>query len=182
MANVLSTKIKKAIAKWNEHRLQDDREPTAQVIIHAEPQIHLLTRSADLEKDFDIGLESLCRQLEAKSDLLEEADAVTFARKESGQEWTFLYATTKAGNVIASKACHEATLERVEEIRRTRRICICLRHTITGEERHYETTALFSPTDDPHRYTIRFNSYPELTDEWECYAYSLLTRESDNHQ
>ena len=61
LANALSTKIKKAIAKWNEHRLQDDREPTAQVIIHAEPQIHLLTRNADLERDFDIGLESLCR-------------------------------------------------------------------------------------------------------------------------
>ena len=179
LAEALSVRIRHWLAKWNEYRATDDREPTAHVIIYAEPQIHLLTRSHELERNFDIGLESLCRQLDLRNDLLEEADSVTFARREKNQEWTFLYATTKSGSIIASQECHEATLQRVEEIRRTKRICVCLKHKRTGAEWHYETTALFIPTDDPDRCTIRFDSYPEATDDWECYAYALLTKDAD---
>ena len=179
LAEALSARIRHWLSKWSKRRTPDDREATVHVVIQAEPQIHLLTRSPELERDFDIGLESLCRQLDLRSDVLEEADSVTFARRDKGQEWTFLYATTKSGDVIASHACHGATLQRVEEIHRTKRICVCLKHKLTGEEWHFETTAVFMPTDYPYKYSVRFNSYPEITDEWECYAYALLTKDAD---
>lgn len=174
ISDKLSEKIKKLLGVYDEHRSADTREVTSQIIINVEPQINLLTRCHEIGENTEIGIESLCRQMELHQDLLEGADSVTFARTSKDDEWKFLYATTKSGKVVASEDCYADTLRRREEIARTFPVCLCLEHKLTKEERHFETTALATPLDDQGRFQFRFNSVPDDLEEYELTQVSLM--------
>ena len=181
MGDAISDKVSEKLKKWlgiyNALRSTDDREVTSHVIINVEPQIHLLTRSQEIEQCTHIGIDSLCRQMELHKDLLEDADSVTLARTAQEEDWELLYITTKSGKVITTEEWYEATVRRQEEIAKTIPICLCLEHKATKEVRHYETTAIATKVDESGRFEMKFNSVPDNFDEYELTEMSLLLGE-----
>ena len=63
--------------------------------------------------------------------------------------------TTSDGKVIAAEDSYLRTITRREEIARTKPVCVCLKHKVTGEERHHETTAVFTKVDEAGRFEVR---------------------------
>ena len=179
ISDKLSEKLKKWLGIYNELRATDDREVTSHVIINVEPQIHLLTRCREIGQNTEIGIDSLCRQLELHQDLLESADSITFARTTKDEEWKLLYITTKSGKVITTEDCYQATLRKRESISKTLPVCLCLEHKNTKEERHFETTALVTSLADPGMFRFKFNSFPDDFDEYELTGVSLLLGEDE---
>ena len=175
ISDAISGKIRKWLGKYNQIRSSDHREVTSQVIIKTQPQICLLTRGEHAEQNTDIGIGSLCVQLELLKDISEKADSITFARGAKDENWRFLYMTTSEGKVIAPEGCYLDTVNKLEEIARTRPVCLCLKHKTTGEERHYETTGVFTPSDEQGRFRVTFNSSPQDLQEWEITDWSLLS-------
>ena len=175
----VSGKIKTWLNRYDEQRAPHEQNVTSHLVIDAEPQIHLLTRSQDADHNTEIGIESLVKQIELHQDLIKQADSITFARTAKAEDWKFLYLTTKSGNLIATEECYVHTLEaleRLDEIARTIPICICMEHKETKEERHHETTAVVTSLSDDNQFQLRFNSYPEDIEQWEITHISLLTR------
>lgn len=170
ISDEISEKLKKWIGGYNRLRSPDERDVTSHIIINSEPQIDLLTRSQQIEHDTEIGIESLVKQMELYQDLIEEADSITFARTTRDEEWKFLYLTTKSGKIIAAEECYMKTIEKREEIARTIRVCVCLEHKETAEERHYETTAVITSISDNGRVRVEFRSFPPDIDDWEITA------------
>ena len=177
ISDKLSEKLKKWLDIYNDLRSTDDREVTSHVIINVEPQIHLLTRSYEIDQCTHIGIDSLCRQMELHKDLLEDADSITFARTAKDEEWQFLYITTKLGKVITTEDRYEATVRRRGEIAKTIPICLCLEHKTTREERHYETTAMATKLDEDGIFQFKFNSIPDDLEEYELTQVTLLLGE-----
>ncbi len=175
ISDKISERLKRLLGIYDELRSPDDREVTAHVIIHVQPQIHLLTKGRGVAEHTEIGIESLCRQLELHKDLLENADSVTFERRRRDDEWTFSYATTKSGKVISSEDCYGATLRRRDEMSRTIAVCLCLEHKVTREERHYETTAVVMAVEEDGRFELKFNSVPADLEDYEIMQVSLQT-------
>ncbi len=174
ISDKLSEKFRGWLGLYNDLRTPDTREVTSDLIIDTEPRIHLLTRGHNVEENTEIGLASLCKQLELRQDLLKDSDSITFARSKKDEEWNFLYATTKSGRVITTEEWHGTTLDRLESIARTKRVCLCLEHKTTKEERHLETTAEFTPTGEQGGYQLKFNSAsPDLLDEWDLINVAL---------
>ena len=175
ISDKLSEKIKEWLGAYNNLRSPDEREMTSQIIIDTKPQIHLLTRCQDVDEATEIRIESLCRQIELRQNLLEDADSITLARSDRCEEWKFLYATTKSGTVITTEDCYVATVEKREDIGRTILICLCLEHKTTGEERHFETTAAVTKFDEQGEFQFKFNSVPKgFLEEWKLASVSLL--------
>ena len=83
--------------------------------------------------------------------------------------------TTSDGKVIAAEDSHLRTITRREDIARTKPICVYLKHKVTGEERHHETTAVFTKVDEAGRFEVKFNSFPQDLEHWEITGYSLLS-------
>ena len=181
MGDTISDKLNEKLKKWlgiyNDLRSTDDREVTSHVIINVEPQVHLLTRSHDIDQCTQIGIDSLCRQMELRKDLLEDADSITFARTAKDEEWKFLYITTKSGKVITTGDCYEATVRRRGEIAKRLPICLCLEHKATKEERHYETTAMAIKLDEDGRFQFKFDVVPDDLEEYELTQVTLLLEE-----
>lgn len=182
LGDAISDKVSERLKKWlgvyNDRRSNDDREVTSHIVINVEPQIHLLTRSHEIERCTHVGIDSLCRQMELHKDLLlEDADSVTFARTGHQDEWKFLYITTKSGKVITTEDCYKATVKRQGDVGRTIPICLCLKHKKTKQERHYETTAIATKLDESGRFRFKFNSFPPDIEDYELIQISLLLEE-----
>ena len=176
----VSRKIKMWLNRYDEQRAPHEQNVTSHLVIDAEPQIHLLTRTQEAEHNTEIGIESLVKQIELHQDLVKQADSITFARTTKAEDWKFLYLTSKSGNLVATEECYIHTLEaleRLDEIARTIPICICMEHKETREEHHHETTAVVTSLSDDGHFQLRFNSYPENSDQWEITRIDLLLRD-----
>ena len=167
VSEVLSRRIRNVIKTFDEHRADDDRPVTSHIVVQRVPEIHLLTRCHDVEDNTDIGLESLCKQMEAHKDLLESAESVTLARSGRSEDWKVLYIETATGTVIAPVEQYEATSEAYERHQQSVPICLCLKHKDTGEERHYKTSAAFTEISEDGHFRMKFNSYPDDIRQWE---------------
>ena len=167
ISEVLSRRIRNVIKKFDEHRANDDRPVTSHIVVQRVPEIHLLTRCYGVENNTDIGLASLCKQLEAHKDLLESAESVTLARENRNEDWKVLYIETAAGTVVAPAKWYEATSEAYEKHKQSFPICLCLKHKDTGEERHYKTSAVFTEISEDGHFQMQFNSYPNDIQQWE---------------
>lgn len=132
LSEVASRRICNVIRKFDYHRAPDHRVPTCHIVILGDLEIHLLTRSSDIENQTNISLGSLCKQLQVHADELNSAESVTFARTGQDEDWELLYIETASGTVIASSQCYERTLEAYDDLRRTIPICLCLEHNNTG--------------------------------------------------
>lgn len=176
ISDKVSEKLKKWISSYNKLRSPHGHNVTSHIVINSEPQVHLLTRSEQVERDTEVGIESLANQMELHQDLVKDADSITFARTTKNEEWKFLYLTTRSGKIIATEECYLETIDKREEIARTIRICICMEHKETRQERHYETTAMVTSTSEDGRIQFKFGSYPSDIDDWEITAISLQTR------
>ena len=177
LSEALSRRIRNVINKFDEHRADDDRPVTSHIVVQRVPEIHLLTRCYDVENNTDIGLASLCKQLEAHKDLLESAESVTLARANSNEDWKVLYIETAAGTVIAPAERYEATSEAYEKHKQSFPICLCLKHKDTGEERHYKTSATFTEISGDGHFRMQFNNYPDDIQQWEIVEVVVETGE-----
>ena len=176
IAERVSEKIKKWLGVYNELRTPHEKAVTSHVIVNSEPLIHLLTRSQEVERDTEIGLESLAKQIEQHQDLIREADSVTFARTTKDDDWNFLYLTTKSGKIIAAEDCYARTLEKRDEIARTLHVRIYMEHKETREERQYETTIVITSISEDGKVQFKFGSYPPDINDWEITSISWQTR------
>ena len=140
---------------------------TSHVVIRSEPEINLLTRSKDTELNTDLGLASLCEQIETYKDVLGTADSVTFARSSKDEDWQLLYIETLSGNVIATTECYERTSIDYNMLGGAVPICLCLKHKTTGAERHYKASARFKKIDDSGHFETLIKPISEDFEEWD---------------
>lgn len=181
ISDVLSKRIRRVIKKFDNLRAPDDRCSTSHIVIRADPEINLLTRSNDTEDNTDIDLSSLCQRLETYKDVLETADSITFARSSKDDEWQLLYIETKSGHVIATTDCYEKTSKDLNILRGAVPICLCLKHRVTGAERHYKTSAKLKKIDeaeDSEHYGMTIHPIPSDFEEWE--VTSIVLEKSDS--
>ena len=181
LAEAIGAKVRKWLGTYDRTRSQDERPITIHIILDAEPQIHLLSRGRATDDITGIDIRALCQQLELHKDLLEGASSVTLGRSTNAGEWELLYITTNSGTAIAPESSYKATITRLEEIRRTFPICLCLVHKKTGEELHHRTTAEFTPLDEHGKFRFKSNSIPTDFDDWELTQVSLLIGEEAEH-
>ena len=170
ISDALSKRIRRVIKKYDNLRAPDDRCSTSHIVIRADPEINLLTKSENTKDNTDIGLSSLCQQLETYKDVLGTADSITFARSNKDDEWQLLYIETKSGHVIATTDCYEKTSKDLNILRGAAPICLCLKHRVTGAERHYKTSAKFKKIDeaeDSEHYGMTIHPIPPDFEEWE---------------
>ena len=132
-----------------------------------------MTRSKDTELNTDIGLDSLCEQMETHKDLLASADSVTFARSAREEDWRLRYIETSSGNVIATAECYEETSRVYNVLRGAIPICLSLKHKTTGAERHHKTSAKFTKLDESGRFEMSITPIPTDLGEWELVAVVL---------
>ena len=175
ISDTISARLRSWLENFNRHRSQDDRAVTSEIIVNVDPQIILITTGQHTEQQTDIGIQSLTKHLELWEPLLHKADSITFVRESKNEEWIFLHMTTSDGKVIAAEDSYLRTITRREEIARTKPVCVCLKHKVTGEERHHETTAVFTKVDEAGRFELKFNSFPQDLEHWEITGYSLLS-------
>ena len=173
LSDALSARIRSVIKIYDKHRAADNRDVTSHIIIMATPEINLLTRGKQTELNTDIGLPSLCEQMEIHKDILEDADSVTFARITKDEDWRLLHIQTSSGRVIATAECYATTLRVYDAIRRSVPICICLKHKTTGEECHYKTSAILTKVDEQGHFRAEFNQIPPDLEQWEVVALAL---------
>ena len=181
IADASSKRMRRVIKKFDNLRAPDDRSSTSHIVIRADPEINLLTRSESTEDNTDIGLSSLCQRLEIYKDVLETADSITFARSSKDDEWQLLYIETKSGHVIATTNCYEKTSKDLNILRGAVAICLCLKHRSTGAERHYKTSAKFKKIDeaeDSEHYGMTIHPIPSDFEEWE--VTSIVLEKSDS--
>ena len=178
ISDVASGRMRNVINRFNQRRADDDRVATSHVILDGELTVHLLTKADDIEGQTDLGLASLCRQLEEHKDLLDSAESVTLSRGNKDEDWKVNYIETASGTVIVASECYEKTLEDYDRHKRSVPICLCMRHKVTGEERHYKTSAVFTRLDDDGRFQMRFNDYPQDIDDWEVLNVAIESRGS----
>ena len=175
ISDTISARLRSWLENFNRHRSQDDRAVTSQIIVNVDPQIILITTGQHTEQQTDIGIQSLTKHLELWESLLHKADSITFVRESKNEEWIFLHMTTSDGKVIAAEDSYLRTITRREDIARTKPVCVYLKHKVTGEERHHETTAVFTKVDEAGRFEVKFNSFPQDLEHWEITGYSLLS-------
>ena len=175
ISDTISARLRSWLENFNRHRSQDDRAVTSEIIVNVDPQIILITTGQHTEQQTDIGIQSLTKHLELWESLLHKADSITFVRESKNEEWIFLHMTTSDGKVIAAEDSYLRTITRREEIARTKPVCVYLKHKVTGEERHHETTAVFTKVDEAGRFEVKFNSFPQDLEHWEITGYSLLS-------
>ena len=166
ISDEISSRIKNVIGKYNEHRAGDDRNATAHIVVNGDVEINLLTRCPDIERHTELGLVSLCKQIERIKDLVESAESVTFTRNDETEEWELLYIETSDGNVIATAECYQSTVDAYQTLRRSFPICLCLENKNTGEEMHYKTFARFDPLGDPGNYRMTIDRFPQDIAQW----------------
>ena len=175
ISDTIGARLRSWLENFNRHRSQDDRAVTSEIIVNVDPQIILITTGQHTEQQTDIGIQSLTKHLELWESLLHKADSITFVRESKNEEWIFLHITTSDGKVIAAEDSYLRTITRREEIARTKPVCVYLKHKVTGEERHHETTAVFTKVDEAGRFEVKFNSFPQDLEHWEITGYSLLS-------
>ena len=173
IADAVSERIRKAIYVFDRKRADDDRDATSHVVIRLNPEINLLTRSKDTEVDTDIGLASLCEQMETHKDILASAESATFARSTKEEDWRLRYIETSSGNVIATAECYEETSRVYNVLRGAIPIRLCLKHKTTGAERHYKTSAKFTRIGESGRFETSITPIPSDLGEWELVAVVL---------
>ena len=181
LAQVIGAKVRKWLGIYDRTRSPDERPITIHIILNTDPQIHLLSRGQASEVNTEIDVGALCQQLELHKDLLKGANSVTFGRSTNAEGWELLYITTNSGTAIAPESGYKATIARLEEIKRTFPICLCLVHKKTGEELHHRTTAVFTPLDEHGKFRFKSNSIPKDFDDWELTQVSLLIDEEAEH-
>ena len=169
----ISRRIRNVIDKYNQHRADDDREPTSHLVLKGDVEINLLTRCTDIEQQTDLGLSSLCEQMERFKDLVELAESITLARNHQTEDWELLYIETSDGNVIATAECYESTVEAYQTLRWSLPVCLCLVHKMNGGERHYKTLARFDKLDEHGSYRMTITRYPEDIDDWQIVNVAL---------
>ena len=109
ISDSFSDKIKKTFSAYMHRRSTDDRGTVIQVVVPGDPELILLTRVAPDEEFTTIDLRTLVAEMEEYGDILQSADAVTFARE--GNAWKFQYLTTRSGKVIGTLECYEKSLK-----------------------------------------------------------------------
>ena len=167
ISDVLSRRIRNVIKNFDQYRSEDDRAVTSHVVVKGDVEVHLLTRSPNLEGNSDMGLASLCKQIEAHKDLLDSAESITLARRAEEEEWQMLYIETESGTVISTSDCYDTTSAAYETHQRSFPICICLKHKESGEELHYKTSAMFVEVNDDGHFRMKFNGYPADAEDWD---------------
>ena len=175
ISDALSEKIRRVIKVYENKRTDDTRQVTSHLVIKAEPQVNLLTRSDDPELNSEIGLRSLCEQMEKCKDLLESADSVTFARSSKDEEWKLLYIETSSGNVIVTADCYEKTLDAYDRLTNRVAAHLYLRHKVDGTEGHYKTFATLKKIDESGHFQMKFEPIPDDIEEWDLVNISLET-------
>lgn len=176
ISDVASRRIRNVVNRFEERRADDERAATTHIVVNGDLTIHLLTKATDIEEQTDVGLASLCSQLEKYKDLLDSAESLTLSRSNKHEEWQVIYIETESGTVLAVAECYEETVEAYEKLKRSVPICLCMEHKITGEERHYKTSAIFTRLDDDGHFQMRFNDYPQDIEEWVIRNVSIESR------
>ena len=167
----LSDSIVKITERFCKQRLSTDSPDTVVVTLKTEPEINLITRSREVSGQMDLNANQMRRALEKYSEVIKDADSITFYRENKEQEWNFRYATTPDGKVITTKDTYRETANELERLRRIIPICVCMRNTITGETDHHETLAEFQPIGSDtggSKYQFYFSHPPLFGQEgWE---------------
>ena len=109
ISDKLSRKLRAIIRAYSAHRKDDNRPTTIQLVVPGEPRLILLIRVQPDEDFPTINLAAAADQIEQYTDIMQGADNAVFERS-GGDDWRFLYLTTKSGKVIGDADCCERTV------------------------------------------------------------------------
>ena len=178
----LSQQIAVITKRFCGYQPNTERTVTQHITLKTDPEINLITRSADLTQNLELDPAQIQYALEKCEEILKVADSLTLYRENQKQHWKFRYATTRDGKVITTKAVYRESVRELERITRSRPICICMKNKETGEEFHHETIAEFQPIskdDGEANFRMHFSKPPRLEDEnWEVIGIVLDPKSS----
>lgn len=115
LSDKFSAMIITVLEAFKRHQAYDERPVVTQIVMPGDVELNLLTRTERDAKHQELNLGSLRAEIEKYSDLLQDADSVTFGR-EGNSNWKFLYLTTKTGGVIGTIESFNRTLRVLDEV------------------------------------------------------------------